>query len=65
MTDEKTPAAEKKTAAAGDAYISNLEAAVKALRHLIVTLDGAPGTSPYTASAVVTAKGKLAALDEG
>jgi hypothetical protein len=62
MADEK-PAAQGK-AAAGDAYIANLEAAVAALRHLLVTLNGAPGTSPYTAAAVVKGSEALARLDE-
>jgi hypothetical protein len=63
VTDEKTAAAEKKPAA-GDVYLANLEAAAKALRHLILTLEGAPGISPYTAAAVTEGKKTLAVLDE-
>jgi hypothetical protein len=62
VTNEKTT---PPAAPAGDVYIANLEKAVAALRHLIVTLDGAPGTSPYTATAVVKGKEALVKLDEG
>jgi hypothetical protein len=54
---------EAKKADAGDVYMVGLEDAVAKLRHLIVTLEGAPGTSPYTAAAVADAKKSLAALD--
>ena len=57
VTDEKKPA--------GDVYVAGLEKAVAALRHLLVTLEGAPGTSPYTAEAAGKAKAALAKLDEG
>jgi hypothetical protein len=61
MTDEKTAAPAKK---AGDVYTESLEAAVAALRHLLVTLDGAPGNSPYTNAAIVKGNEALAALDK-
>lgn len=48
---------------AGDAYITHLEGAAAALRQLLLTLDGAPGVSPYTAGAIAGGKKALADLD--
>ncbi len=56
MTDAKT--------SAGDAYVTALEKAAAALRQVLLTLEGAPGVSPYTAAAVTDAKKALAKLDE-